>query len=139
MRGSSLPEIKYQAAKHALEGNMFLLSGLRVNWGILGTTLPIGITLIDKPRRIRLNLRYGYQLFIALHEFAHFLLRVGKTKWLNVLTPPASAPKTTNQDAPSMQPEEVKAFNPALSPIEQEFNERIGSFASQQPALPDLQ
>lgn len=129
-------EEKYQMAKNSLEGNVFFLPDLRENWGIVGITLPNGCILIDEPGKGNLELLYGYQLLVALHEFAHFSTRVEKVKWrdfFNVVTPPASPPKATGHDAPLVA-EEVKEFNPNMSPLEQEFNERIGISTSQLPA-----
>lgn len=81
---------------------------LRQNWGMSGVTLEGDMVLIDHPDCCNPTLVMGYQVCIALHQFAHFL---SKSFPLSVPCTPQSCPSDIRElidlDSPYVRYEEV--------------------------------
>lgn len=80
---------------------------LRQNWGMSGVTLDGDVTLIDHPDECNPTLVMGYQICIALHQFAHFLTKSPPDS--SVLQPslaPADIKQLIDFDHPYAQYEE---------------------------------
>jgi len=98
----------YTEAVTAFRSCLFSMEKLAATWMLYGVTIPGPIVLIDRLHHRHSDLVQGYEVRIALHEFAHFVSRHRLVHWKdfhNTATPPIPKGKKVSEEQP-----EVSAF-----------------------------
>ena len=108
----------FQDAYAAARGcRLMSVPGLLPFWDLYGVTLQGGVIYVDQLKEKSKELSTRYQLCILLHEFAHLLLRVNKTRWNSfhqVATPaqaasPVKRPSEGTSKTPKKQRKQKEA------------------------------
>ena len=92
-----IPEVQpfdtvYDEAVSSLAGNVYLVSEMVSEWGVLGVTLPLKVIVLDRTSQPDALLS-AYNIYVLSYEFAHYLLRRRSENWhqfFAVVTPLSS-------------------------------------------------